>query len=83
MSDRRATLVQAMEVALVVAFLALSTLAYGAFFVEAGYVMTASVPTQFSSFYQPGQNPWSGPVIAPTAPEEQVARKAPTRSRYR
>jgi len=83
MSDRRATLRQVTEVALVVAFLTLSLLAYGAFFVEAGDVMTTSVSTQLSGFYRPGENPWTSPLVAPTAPDERLARKAPARSSYR
>jgi hypothetical protein len=83
MSDRRATLRHVTEVALVVAFLTLSMVAYGAFFVEAGDVMSTSVPAQFSGFYRPGENPWTGPIVAPATPEERLAGQAPARSSLR
>lgn len=80
---RRAALGRATEVALVAAFLALSAFAYGAFFIQAGEVMTTSVPTEFSDFYRSGQNPWSGAIIEPTPPQDRLAGRAPARFGYR
>ncbi|HUH84887.1 MAG TPA: hypothetical protein VLX85_09760 [Stellaceae bacterium] len=81
MSDHRAELGRVTEVVLVVAFLALSTVAYGTFFVEAGDVMTASVPADSTDFYRAGENPWTSAIVTPTPSQEQLAGRAPRRSR--
>lgn len=80
---RRATLSHLADVAMLAAFLGLSVFAYGAFFIGAGRVMTAPAPSQFADFYQPGQNPWSGAVTVPMAPQERFVSAAPAQPHYR
>ncbi len=69
MDSRRAAFGRLRDAALVVAFLALSAIAYGVLFADADEVMTARVQSQFSDVYRPGQSLWTGVVIAPAPPQ--------------
>jgi hypothetical protein len=73
MHDRHAALARPRDVVLVAAFLALPAFASGAFFIDAGQVMTARVGSEFLDIYRPGQSPWTGATIEPAPPQERFA----------
>jgi len=78
----RAALKRAVDVAIVAAFLALSLVVYGVFLLDAANTLTSPAPAEFSDFYRPGQNPWTG-AIEPTTPEERLANTTPRRHAFR
>jgi hypothetical protein len=80
---RRTTLGRLADVALLATFLILSIFAYGALFIGAGRAITAPAPSEFADFYQPGQNPWSGAIAEPVAPQERFASTTPAKAGYR
>lgn len=63
----RARLRRVADAALLAAFLALTAVAYGAFFIGVRQFMTTPVP-EFSDFYQSGKNPWAAAITEPAAP---------------
>lgn len=67
------------DIAIVAAFLALSVVAYGAFFIGAGRIMTPGVTREFAEFYSPGSNPWTGVVVDPVPPQQRFASTSPAR----
>jgi hypothetical protein len=60
----RARLRRLADLALLGAFLTLTAIAYGVFLAGAGRMMLSPV-SQFSDFYQSGQNPWAGVTLEP------------------
>lgn len=55
-------------------FLGLAAFAYDRLFTGFGEVASSA---EFTDFYRPGVNPWSGPMIAPSPGEGRFARLAP------
>jgi len=69
------------DIAFVVAFLALSALAYAAFFSGVSKTIRGSSGLDFTDFYLPGQNPWTGAITEPADAQGRfVSLKAAGRS---
>ncbi|HZB93412.1 MAG TPA: hypothetical protein VE397_18335 [Stellaceae bacterium] len=74
------TVWRAADFVVLAVFLGLAAFAYDRLFTGFGEVANGG---EFTDFYRPGDNPWSGPIIAPAPDEGRFARLAPADRPYR
>jgi len=72
-ASQRAVLRRIGDIAIVVAFLALTVLGYGVFFISVDQIISGSNGPAFADFYRPGRNPWNNAIIEPASTEERLA----------